>query len=144
MHMTLIAAAWFSLNGSSAEARRIEPQDSRAIPPPVEPTYDPLPGPYLGSVDEQGALKDVGVAQNAIQSWHGPNLSAFILCFRPAKQPVNWNLAFAALRNVSHELQSLGAAVVVIAAERICPTPSNVSMMGKSHVEIKGVIRFRG
>lgn len=139
-YVALLAAVWLGVFSSASEAQHIKPQDSLAVPPPPAPTYDPMPGPYLVGVDEQGALKDLGVAANAIRSWGGPKLSAFSLCFQPASGPVNWTLALAALRNVSVELKARGA-LVVIQAERLCPSPPNASMMGKPHVEIKGVIR---
>jgi hypothetical protein len=86
-------------------------------------------------------MEDVGVAVNAIRSWSGPKLSAFSLCFQPAAEPVNWTLTLAALTKVSDELQKRGAAVVVIEAVRLCPSPATPSMRGRPHVEIRGVIR---
>lgn len=140
--MTLIAAICLGLCGASAVAHPIEPQKSHHAPATGELTYDPLPGPYFASVDEKGALQDVGVAQNAIQSWRGPKLSAYILCFQSTNKLTDWNVADAGLRNVSHELRSRGAAIVVIAAERVCSTPPSASMMGNSYVEIRGVIQI--
>jgi hypothetical protein len=140
-YLALFAAISVGVCSTVSEARWVTPQKSLAVPPPPEPTYDPVPGPYLGSVDEQGSMEDVGVAANAIRSWSGPKLSAFSLCFQPASASVNWTLAFAALRNVSDELKTRGAAVVVIEAVRLCPSPAKASMRGRPHVEIRGVIR---
>jgi hypothetical protein len=140
-YIALIVAVCTSMYGANVEACRIDSQEGLKMPRAVDSTYDPLPGPYLGSVDEHGSLLDVGVVQNAVRSWRGPALAAFSLCFQPAEQPVNWGLALAALKNVSHDLRSQGSAIVVIAAERVCSTPPNSSMKGKNHVEIKGVIQ---
>lgn len=140
-YLALIAAVSVGVCSTASDARWVAPQKSLAVPPPPEPTYDPVPGPFLGSVDEQGSLEDAGVAANAIRSWSGPKLHAFSLCFQPASTSVNWTLALAALRNVSDELKTRGAAVVVIEAVRLCPSPARASMRGRPHVEIRGVIR---
>ena len=140
-YLAFIAAVSVGVCSTASEARWVTPQNSLAVPPPPEPTYDPVPGPYLGSVDEQGSLEDVGVAANAIRSWSGPKLSAFSLCFQPASKPVHWTLALAALRNVSDALKARGAAVVVIEPARLCSSPASPSMRGRPHVEIRGVLR---
>jgi hypothetical protein len=140
-YLGFIAAVSVGACSTASEARSVTPQKSLAVPPPPHPTYDPVPGPYLGSVDEQGSMEDVGVAANAIRSWSGPKLSAFSLCFQPASKPVNWTLALAALSNVSDELKKRGAAVVVIEAVRLCQSPARPSMRGRPHVEIRGAIR---
>jgi hypothetical protein len=140
-HLAFIAAVSLGVCGTASEARSVTPRKGLAVPPPPEPTYDPAPGPYSGSVDEQGSMEDVEVAANAIRSWSGPKLSAFSLCFQPASKPVNWTLALAALKNVSDALKTRGAAVVVIDAVRLCPSPARPSMRGRPHVEIRGVIR---
>lgn len=143
LHLVFIATACLSLWSTALEARPTASQGRQAAPSPPEPIDDPVPGPFLVIVDGQGALEDVGVVANAIRSWGGPKLSAFFLCFQPASKPINWTAALDALNNASRELQARGAAVVVIDAMRVCVSPPTPSMAGKSHVEIKGVIRSR-
>jgi hypothetical protein len=114
-------------------------QGEAPAPPPSN--YDPVPGPFLAVVDEQGALEDAGVITNAIHSWAGARLAAFSLCFQPAAKPINWKVALNALDNVSHELKNRGAEVVVTHAARVCAKPPSLSAASKPHVEILGVIR---
>jgi len=141
--IALIAAVWLCAFPAFAEARRVVLQDGRATPVPPEPAYHPVPGPYLAGVDDRGSLNDAGVVANATESWGGPRLSAFILCFQPGVGPVDWNVVFAALNDASRKLAARGA-VVVVDARRLCPSPANPSMKGKPHVEIKGVLRSPG
>jgi len=139
--MAFIAASLLIASNASVEACSAATQKAHQVPPPPRPTSDPMPGPFLGIVDEQGALRDVGVAANATRSWAGPKLSAFSLCFQPASQPIDWTLALNALSNVSRELKAQGAAIVVFEAIRVCASPPALAIGGRPHVEIRGVIR---
>jgi hypothetical protein len=127
----------------SLEARSTASQDPQQAPSPPEPNYDPVPGPFLVTVDGQGAVNDAGVIANATRSWRGPKLSAFLLCFQPASKPVDWAVAMDALDNTSRELHAHGADIVVIDPMRVCPSPPVASVAGKAHVEVRGVIRGR-
>lgn len=128
---------------ASLGAQPSSSQKQRKAPPPPAPNYDPVPGPFLAVVDEQGALEDVGVVTNALGQWAGPRLAAFSLCFQPAAKPTNWTIALNALDNVSRELKTQGAAVVVVHAPLLCATSPATSVAGKPHVEILGVLRGR-
>jgi len=102
-----------------------------------------VPGPYIVVTNEQGmvAPEQKGVIANALASWSGTKLEAFIICFRPASKPVDWDAAFKALESVSHELKGSGAKIVVMPASRVCDGPSHSTLPGRSSVEIMGVIR---
>jgi hypothetical protein len=142
--IALAVAASCSLSDASLEAQTSplpHKDEAPAAPPPS--IHDPVSGPFLAVVDEQGALVDADVITNAIQSWAGARLAAFSLCFQPAAKPINWKVALHALDYVSHELKTRGAEVVVVHAARVCATPPAMSIAGKPHVEILGVIRGR-
>jgi hypothetical protein len=114
---------------------------THAIPPPPDPIYDPVPGPYLVAVDHDGALSDIGVLDNAVDGWRGPKLSAFLLCFQPGRAPYDPRTASASFRALSRELKARGAVTVVVDPMYRCRTAPHHPLADAAHVEILGVLR---
>lgn len=141
LSVAMIAVLFCSCSGTTLEAGPALSQEVPDRPEPTPEIYDPVAGPFVAVVDARGALQDVGAITNAIRSWAGPKLAAFSLCLQPADKSIDWKATLNALDNVSHELKSRGAVVVVVQPGRICTSPAYPSMAGKTYVEIMGVMR---
>ncbi|WP_156340200.1 hypothetical protein [Sphingomonas sp. Leaf17] len=142
---TLVGFAGLIMAATGPAARPVSPQQGApsSVPVAPPPIYDPMPGPFLAIVDSAGKPMDPGVMANAVESWSGPKLAIFLLCFQPARgasaRAIGWN----ALDNVSRVLKAKGAATVLVLSGGACATPPSISVAGKPHVEILGVVRWQ-
>lgn len=133
----LIIAAILTV-GSAGQAQQRFP-----VPPPPPPPYDPIPGPYLIMLDDQGEMADddqMGIIDNAWSAWRGPKLEIFTICyFHPVGSKVDWKIALRALDLVANALKARGASVVT-PAMRTCDA-AQASFPDRQYVKILGLVR---
>ena len=105
--------------------------------------YDPIPGPYYVIVDDAGgvASDQIGVIANAVDSWQGDSLQAFLLCFWPKSVPIDWDVQFKAMRAVTQALKIRGVRVVATLPDPVChDTLPSPRLEGHAVVRILGII----
>jgi hypothetical protein len=140
-----LAAIVIIPSGAGSQTKTEPSQPKRFAPtPPVPATYDPQSGPFIVRLNAQGEVgaEQYGVIANAVKSWSGTNLQAFVICFRSQHDPVVWGTAFKALSTVAHELKVHGAKAVVMSNGGLCSSSSTPPTWRGPHVEIEGVVRM--